>query len=86
MLTEKKTCRDELLNAFKNLIASTGKKEFSIQEIKDYMLRNGSTSSEKTIDAHIRYRCCANARKRYHATNYDDLIRLENGLYSLNIR
>ncbi|UED81068.1 hypothetical protein FH508_0004030 [Lysinibacillus sp. CD3-6] len=86
MLTEKITCRDELLNAFKNLIASTGKKEFSIQEIKDYMLRNGSISTEKTIEAHVRYRCCANAKKRYHATNYDDLIRLESGLYSLFTR
>ncbi|AVK85281.1 hypothetical protein C3943_17980 [Lysinibacillus sp. B2A1] len=86
MLTEKKKCRDELLIAFKNLISSKGKNEFSIQEIKDYMLRNGASSSEKTIEIHIRYRCCANAEKRYHTKNYDDLIMLENGLYTLNTK
>ncbi|WP_455583627.1 DUF7669 domain-containing protein [Lysinibacillus xylanilyticus] len=86
MLTEKETCRDELLYAFNNLIVSKGKNEFSIREIKNYMLSNGTDSSEKTIEAHIRYRCCANAKKRYHATNYDDLIMLENGLYTLNTK
>ena len=86
MLTEKKTCRDELLIAIRELIKTTGKNEFTIQEIKDYMLRNGASSSENTIEVHIRYRCCANAKKRYHAKNYDDLIMLENGLYTLNTK
>ncbi|MFJ7663731.1 hypothetical protein ACIQXW_15270 [Lysinibacillus sp. NPDC097162] len=86
MLTEKKTCRDELLSAVRNLISSKAKNEFSIKEVVNFMNVQGTGFKKGTIGNHIRYRCCANARKRYHATNYDDLIRLESGLYSLIIR
>ncbi|KGR89200.1 hypothetical protein CD31_01135 [Lysinibacillus boronitolerans JCM 21713 = 10a = NBRC 103108] len=84
MLIEKKTCRDELLIAVLELIKTTGKNEFTINEVITFMNSRGTTFKKSTIRIHIKYRCCANAKKRYHATNYDDLIMLENGSYSLN--
>ncbi|QSB09679.1 hypothetical protein JTI58_22315 [Lysinibacillus fusiformis] len=86
MLTEKKTCRDELLIAVREFIKDTGKNEFSINEIITFMNNQGTIFKKGTIRNHIKYRCCANAKQRYHATNYDDLIMLENGLYSLNTK
>ncbi|MEY9972971.1 hypothetical protein ABH966_003355 [Lysinibacillus sp. RC46] len=86
MLTEKKTCRDELLIAIQKLIDSKGKNEFSIKEVVIFMNSLGTKFKKGTIENHVRYRCCANATKRYHASNYDDLLKLRKGFYSLIIR
>jgi hypothetical protein len=77
------SCRDEILDAFKELTLLTGFEEFAVPDVIEMMRVRGTRYSENTIRTHITSRMCANA-PNHHAVTYDDLIRTGKGLYRLN--
>jgi hypothetical protein len=55
---------------------------FSAEQVIDEMKRGGSRYPESTIRTHIVSALCVNA-PRHHATTYQDLFRVDRGLYEL---
>jgi len=78
-----KTCRDEILDAFQHLSATTGREAFSPAEIVAYLAGAGSRFRRSTIRTHVMSRLCAEAPAN-HAVVYQDLSRVARGLYRLN--
>ncbi len=76
------TCRDEVVKAAQAIIAEKGQSFFTIQEVVDYLMLNGTTYSEATIRTHIASRCCVNA-PNHHAVTYADFERVDRGRYRL---
>lgn len=72
------TCRDEILATIKRL----GQREFSPQQIVDAMRKQRTIHKESTIRTHITSRMCRDAPAN-HAVVYDDLERVERGIYRL---
>ena len=77
------TCRDEVLVAAKALVRQ-GIDPFSRMDIIMEMRRRGSGYKDKTISVHVGSRMCVNSPNN-HARTYDDLVRVDRGLYRLNI-
>jgi len=76
------TCRDEVLAAFQRLMSRTSRQAFSPAEIVREVTAVTSAYRESTIRTHVASRMCANAPD-HHAVAYDDLERVERGLYQL---
>lgn len=76
------SCRDEILKCVSKILQRTGKEEFTMQEVIDYMRRTGSKYKESTIRTHIASRLCANAPV-HHAVTYDDLERTDRGTHRI---
>ncbi|MDF1595106.1 MAG: hypothetical protein P1T08_03240 [Acidimicrobiia bacterium] len=76
------TCRDEILEAFRNLARRHRRDTFSPSEVVDEMRGQGTRYRESTIRTHIVSRLCGNAPD-HHAVVYDDLERVEPGLCRL---
>jgi hypothetical protein len=76
------TCRDDVLAAFARLRARTSRESFSLTEVVREVRSHGSRCRESTIRTHITSRMCANAPD-HHAVVYDDLERVDHGLYRL---
>lgn len=74
-------CREEILA----IIRKNGIKEFTPQEIIDCMRKKGTRYKDSTIITHITSRLCRDAPDN-HAKTYDDLERVERGLYRLRRR
>lgn len=72
------TARQEILDA----IDALGKEVFSLQEVLAELRAKGTRYAERTIRTHVTSRMCANA-PGHHATVYDDLERVDRGLYRL---
>ena len=77
-----KTCRDEILEAAKAVMQSTGMDHFAIPDVISYMTKAGTRYSESTVRTHIASRMCADAPEN-HAVTYRDLIRTGRGEYRL---
>ncbi len=75
------TCRDEILACFRHY-RSRGRDEVALADVVGWMRRNGTTYEESTIRTHITSRMCRDA-PRGHAVTYDDLIRVDRGVYRL---
>lgn len=76
------TCRDEILECVAQIIANTGKNEFSIEDVIQAMTDRGSQYQDSTIRTHVAARMCTNAPQN-HAVKYHDLERIETGLSRL---
>ena len=76
------TCRDEILTCANRIVSVKGCNEFTIAEILTCMRSEGTLYSESTIRTHITSRMCHNVPK-HHGTTYDDLERVERGVYRL---
>jgi hypothetical protein len=76
------TCRDEILDAVKELIRSKGINEFHMAEVVNYMKENRTEYTESTIKTHIVSKCCKNAPHN-HAKHYDDFERMGEGVYRI---
>ena len=74
------SARSETLSAIPAVAASDG--TFTVQEVVDEMNRRGTNLLESTISTHIRSRMCRNAPDN-HATTFDDVERVDRGLYRL---
>lgn len=77
------TCRDEVLTAVEAILRRTGGDLFDVDAVLEEMRRSGTSYSESTIRTHVTSRMCANAPD-HHAVVYDDLIRVDRGLYRLS--
>jgi hypothetical protein len=76
------TCRDEVIEAFRNLARRHGRETFSPSEVVEEMRRQGTRYRESTIRTHIVSRLCSNAPD-HHAVVYDDVERVAPGTYRL---
>lgn len=76
------TARDEILDALPALRARTGRDTFNAEEVVEELARRGRQYRDSTIRTHIVSRMCGDA-PRNHAVTYDDLERVERGLYRL---
>lgn len=76
------TCRDEILEAVKSIRRRSGRDTFALHEIVTGMKRKGTGYSESTIRTHVSSRMCSNAPD-HHSMVYDDLVRVDRGLYKL---
>lgn len=76
------TCREEILEAIRTLNARSGQDIFSVQEVIDELRRVGTRYTESTIRTHVTSRMCADAPD-HHGRTYEDLQRLDRGLYRL---
>jgi hypothetical protein len=74
------TCRDAVLEAFDRLERRHGRTDFSLMEVVDEVRVSGSPYKESTVRTHVTSRMCADAPD-HHGTTYDDLERLDRGLY-----
>lgn len=72
------TARDEILEAIPAVARSDG--TFTVDAIVRELRRRGSSYADSTIRTHVISRMCANSPGN-HAVTYDDLERLETGVY-----
>lgn len=72
------TARDEILEAIPAVERSDG--TFTVEAIVRELRRRGSRYAESTIRTHVISRMCVNSPGN-HAVTYDDLERLEAGVY-----
>ena len=76
------TLRDDILDAIRAVMARSGSDVFSVQEIVAELQSRGTRYTPGSIRTHVVSRMCANA-PAHHARVYNDLIRVERGLYKL---
>lgn len=81
-MVKRKTCREELLEAVKEIIGSKGINEFTIDEAINFMKQRSTKFKESTIRTHITSRCCKNAPDN-HGVVYEDYLRVGHGVYRL---
>jgi len=74
------SCRDEVVEAARAIIARKRRNEFRLIEITQYLKNANSEYSESTIRTHVASRCCANAPD-HHAKVYRDFERIGEGMY-----
>ena len=74
------TCRDEVVQAAKAIVANKGKNEFRPIEIVERLKHSDYPAS--TIRTHVSSRCCANAPD-HHAKVYKDFERIRDGVYRI---
>lgn len=74
------TCREHVLRAFERLENRHGRSDFELADIVTEVLALSSAYAESTIRTHITSRMCGNAPD-HHATTFDDLERVDRGLY-----
>lgn len=75
-----RTCRDEILEAFARLERRHRRREFPLAEIVLEVQRAGTSYRESTIRTHVTSRMCGDAPD-HHETVYNDLVRVDRGLY-----
>jgi hypothetical protein len=78
------TARDEILATVQKLAGQSSDGTFTLMQVLTEMRRAGSRYAESTIRTHVTSRMCADA-PIHHARTYDDLERLGNGRYRLQI-
>jgi hypothetical protein len=83
MASESGTARDAVLAAFERLERGTGRTDFRLEEIVKQVMLHHPDYAESTIRTHIVSLMCANAPD-HHGTTYDDLMRVDRGLYRRN--
>ena len=74
------SCRDEVVQAARAIVARKRRNEFRLTEIVQYLKDANSEYSESTIRTHVTSRCCANAPD-HHAKVYRDFERIGKGMY-----
>lgn len=74
------TARREILQSLPAIRARTGSDLFTVQDVLDELARRGTRYAASTIRTHVASRMCADAPD-HHARVYDDLERVDAGLY-----
>ena len=74
--------RDDILDAIRVVMARSGSDVFSVHEVVEELESRGTRYTAGSIRTHVVSRMCANA-PAHHARVYNDLIRVERGLYKL---
>jgi hypothetical protein len=77
-----RTCRDEVLDAMMNLSRRHNREVFTPVEIIRQVQNQTDAYKESTIRTHVVSRMCTNA-PIHHVPKYDDLVRVDRGLYRL---
>lgn len=72
------TAREEILQAVPAVTRSDG--TFTLESLLLELQRRGSKYAESTLRTHVVSRMCANSPDN-HAVTYDDLERVETGVY-----
>lgn len=80
MPTYKKTCREEILDAFATLTRRHGRTTFSPADIVAEVVARRGHHRESPMGTHITSAMCINAPPN-HAVRYPDLERVERGEY-----
>lgn len=75
------TCRDEILACIDQIERTTGRREFTPDEVVTRMREAGTKYEDRTIRTHIISRLCTTAPAN-HATRYPDLVRVSEGVYA----
>jgi len=78
----RESCRDEVVQAARAIIARKRRNEFRLAEIIQYLKDANSEYSESTIRTHVTSRCCANAPD-HHAKVYRDFEKIGKGMYQV---
>lgn len=78
------TAREQILMAIDRIARAPGA-TFSPQDVIDELTQMGTDLAESTIRTHITSRMCGDAPDN-HGTTYDDLERVERGVYRLRRR
>ena len=78
------TAREQILAAIDRL-SLRGQTVFTVGDVVRELNVGGTHLAESTIRTHITSRMCANVPD-HHGTTYDDLERIDRGLYSLRSR
>lgn len=68
------TCRDEVLQAARELAALSSEGAFTVHEVVSLMAQAGTRYKPATIRTHVTSRMCVNA-PAHHASRYPDLAR-----------
>lgn len=75
------TAREQILAAIGRIRSRSGD-TFTITEVLDELRSQGSSLAESTIRTHITSRMCGDSPD-HHGTTYDDLERVDRGVYRL---
>jgi hypothetical protein len=73
------TARDQILDCVQRMFLH---RDFTPQEILDFLRAAGTEYSDSTIRTHVTSRMCFEAPKN-HEPKYDDLTRVSHGVYRL---
>jgi hypothetical protein len=76
------TLRDDILDAVRVVMARTGSDVFSVRDIVAELQSRETPYTAGSIRTHVVSRMCANA-PAHHARVYNDLVRVDRGLYKL---
>ena len=76
------TCRDEILEVARTMVASRGVNDFTANDVVLEMARRRSRYPKTTIRTHVTSRMCRNAPS-HHALRFPDLERTSRGHYRL---
>lgn len=74
------SCRDEILQAFERLEGRHARRTFELSEIVSEVLAATNAYAETTIRTHVTSRMCADSPDHHHTT-FDDLERVDRGVY-----
>lgn len=78
------TAREQILAAIDRMGAGSGG-TFTIEDVLDELRSQGSDLAESTIRTHVTSRMCGDSPDN-HGTTYDDLERVDRGVYRLRSR
>lgn len=73
-------CRDEILECVARLTKARSDPVFDVAEVRDYMMRRGTSYESDTITTHVCSRMCKTAPDN-HGTTYADFERVGRGRY-----
>ena len=74
------TCRDEILEVARALVARNGEGTFTADQVVAEMRKRRTSFKESTIRTHVTSRMCASA-PNHHARVFDDFERVGRGIY-----
>jgi hypothetical protein len=74
------TCRDDILAVLPTATEPDG--TFTVEQVVAALRAQGSRYAESTVRTHVTSRMCADTPD-HHAHTYDDLTRVDRGLYRL---
>lgn len=75
------TAREQILSVIDRI--SPGRNDtFTVSDVLEQLRAQGSELAESTVRTHITSRMCADSSD-HHGTTYDDLERVERGVYRL---
>ncbi len=76
------TCHEIVLLIARKVVAEKKDNHFTVSEIKTQLQNQGFSLNHKTIETHVRSRCCVNA-PAHHETTYNYFERVGRGVYKI---